>query len=359
MTCYPHSIIYSDVEEDLATGQHLYDAFKDTSPSLRDGNADFAIWRKLHAEGPQSLLPSELSGSDSRGKEEPTRMKIPGWKLDKWKFLPMMNQTYHMHPDKHWYVFVEADTYLLWSSLLADLATRSWTEDLYLGERVWIEDVRFAHGGSGFVLSRSALEKVANLYASNPSHWEEVTEHYWVGDHILAIALRDAGVQLKEGQPTWQGDPFSSLNLRPNGGLWCSTAVTSHHQQPSEIEDLWKLEQALISKAGTTESPELIRHRDIFKSYVLPRIQQPRTSWNNQPRREGHRMKDSKTENASDLLECEAICERDASCMQYTLHDGKDCETISSVILGEEADGFESGWMLERIMKNMEDPDAC
>ncbi|EGP84766.1 uncharacterized protein MYCGRDRAFT_24569, partial [Zymoseptoria tritici IPO323] len=351
LTCYPNHVIFADVEEDLPSGEHLYDAFQYTTPSLRETHSEFALWRKLHAEGRAGLLPSELSGPESRQRLEDVRKKIPGWQLDKWKFLPMANQTIHMYPDKRWYVFVEADTYLLWSSLLVDLAARPWTDDLYVGSEVIIEDLAFAHGGSGFLLSRSALEKFAKTFNSDQSHWESVNEKLWVGDHIFAVALQEAGVHLQNGFPTWQGDPLSFLDLRPDGGLWCSTAVTSHHQTPAEIEDIWNLEQTIISgraKGRTKRESQVLRHRDIFEQYVLPRIQESRTAWNNQPTVAGREDR-SETVEVSSLLECEGMCERDKTCLQFAVHDNKECKTTSKVVLGEEAEGFESGWMLGRI----------
>lgn len=355
LTCYPHHVIFSDYEEDLDTGQHLFDAFTYTSQSIKAKHRDFALYRKLQAEGRAGLLPSELSGNNSREKDESIRKEIPGWQLDKWKFLPMVNQTLHMYPDKHWYMFVEADTYLFWSNLLRYLAVRSWTDDHYVGSRVVVENLDFAHGGSGFLLSRPALEKVVEVFNDHKVRWENYNGRYWVGDHVLAAALREAGVLLQDDNPAWQGSPIASLDFGSEGGLGCSIAMTSHHQSPSEIEELWKFEQAMISKRARSRDKErigLIRYRDVLEQYVMPRVRQPRSAWDNN-------ADYSWNSEVESLLECEALCETDASCMQYALHDDGNCTITSEVILGEASEGVESGWMHERIQESFDEWEGC
>jgi len=354
LTCYPNLAIFSDYEEDLPTGEHIYDSFTYTSPSLKETSRDFALWRKLQTEGRAGLAPDELSGTDSREKSEDLRKTIPGWALHKWKFLPMVNQTLGLYPDKHWYVFLEADTYLFWSNVLKYLSRRSWADDHYIGSQVSMPGLGFAHGGSGFVLSRPALEKVVRLYQSDPTRWEH-HDGYWVGDHMLAIALKDAGVLLTNGYPTWQGDAVGLLQFSPNGGLWCSDAMTFHHELPTEIEDLFRFEQTLISEgAGSTSSDHsrLFRHRDIFEQYVLPRIHQSRAAWNNHADL-------SRLGGAESRHECEAICEQDSSCLQYAFHADGSCKTTSKVIYGEPADGIESGWMIQRIKESIDTSKGC
>lgn len=349
LSCYPNHVIFSDYEEDLATGQHVFDAFKYTRTSIKETHRDFALWRKLQSEGRAGLPTSELSGTDSREKSEDIRKKTPGWQLDKWKFLPMLNQTYHLHPRMQWYVFVEADTYIFWSSLLPYLSMRTWTDDQYVGSKAVIEELGFAHGGSGFLLSRSALEKVVKLFNADQEKWEDFTDRYWAGDHILAAALRKAGVLLEDGKPAWQGQPLNLLEFGPTKGLWCSTAITFHHQLPSEIQDLWEFEQSAISLAKGNKP---LRHRDLLEQYVLPRIQRPRPTWDN-------RSGDLRNSDTTSLMECESLCEQDADCLQYAMQPNGHCKTASTAVLGQPSDTVESGWMIRRIQKLLDNSAAC
>ena len=58
------------------------------------------------------MHPSELAGPPDEVPNMSGKSENPGWKLDKWKFLPMINRTLQMRSDKHWYVFAEADTFV-------------------------------------------------------------------------------------------------------------------------------------------------------------------------------------------------------------------------------------------------------
>ena len=360
LTCYPHYLIFSDYEEHLNSGQHILDALKYVSPSIKESHQDFDLWRRLRDNnGRAGLLPSELSGTNSTFKDEPVRVQIPGWKLDKWKFLPMVAQTLHHYPDKHWYVFVEADTYVFWSSLLPYLNALPWTDNYYIGAKTGHEDIIFAHGGSGFALSRSALEKVVLSFSSSQKEWEAFTDRYIAGDHILGAALTKAGVRLRPSSPSWQGEPVSHFDFQSDKGAWCQTAVSYHHESPSEIEDLWNFEQTWIAEAEKPsnisstylQEPKLLRHRDVFEKYVLPRTMQPRSNWN-----VDGTPKDSA---ATSLSECKAFCKQEPACLQYALHYGGECTTTTKLSLGEAAESVESGWMPERVQECFNDMEEC
>jgi hypothetical protein len=84
----------------------------------------------------------------------------PGWKLDKFKFLPMVYKALRQMPQAKWVVFVELDTYPMWSNLLDYLSKFDANTPHYIGKQMFIGDVLFAHGGSGFALSAPAMRKV-------------------------------------------------------------------------------------------------------------------------------------------------------------------------------------------------------
>ena len=57
--------------------------------------------------------------------------------------------------------------FLFWEALLAYLAELDLTNPYYIGAQTWIGDVEFAHGGSGYLVSRPALERVVKQYEDN------------------------------------------------------------------------------------------------------------------------------------------------------------------------------------------------
>jgi hypothetical protein len=147
LRCYPNHLIVSDHAETFH-GHQILDGLETVSEFVRDTNPDFELYRRLQEHGRQALNGSELSGKASHEIAESARIGIPGWKLDKWKFLPMMNLTLSTFPDKKWYVFVEADTFIFWKSLLVYLASFDAEQAYYLGSSTDVDGVNMAHGGS-------------------------------------------------------------------------------------------------------------------------------------------------------------------------------------------------------------------
>jgi hypothetical protein len=251
LRCYPHSVIFSDLAETFQ-GYPILDALEDVDPEIKQNHDEFALYRRLQQGGRASLDQLELSGPSSSSQGSSGKPQNPGWKLDKWKFLPMVRKTLAMYPDMHWYVFVETDTYIFWSTLLAFLATKDWTKPHYMGAEMQIGDIVFAHGGTGYAVSRTALEMVVKHYVENKKEWETFTANHWAGDCVLGKAFKDAGSPLAFEWPIWQGDDIGNMNYdRTNShdrSLWCYPTVSYHHLSPIVIRDLWGFEQEWASK---------------------------------------------------------------------------------------------------------------
>jgi hypothetical protein len=249
--CFPNYLIFSDLEEDYGE-EHIVDALTHVSPQIIENNADFALYRRLRKDGRSSLDPSELAGSPDRFAVMSGKENNPAWKLDKWKFLPMVNQTLHQQPDMDWYVFIEADTFILWSMLQQYLNLLDSSKPIYAGSQMFISGVLFAHGGSGFVVSKPALQMVVDHYAAHKAEIEKETDAHWAGDCVLGKAFTDSGVPFKNAWPAFQGDypglvPYAKADGRsvPDESLreWCHPTISYHHMSPAMVQDLWHFEQ--------------------------------------------------------------------------------------------------------------------
>lgn len=88
-------MIFSDHDE-IYHGHEVLDALSTVSEEIRLNHPDFELHRRLSELGRDALTPDELSGSDVKsddGGGTSGKASRPGWKLDKWKFLPMLNHT--------------------------------------------------------------------------------------------------------------------------------------------------------------------------------------------------------------------------------------------------------------------------
>lgn len=103
-SCITNILVFSDLEE-IIGGHQSIDILADLPPSYSN-NADFAAYsvqKQAHFE------------------RKPIGYSVKGWKLDRFKFLPMVDKAYQMRPHADWYVFIEADVYYFWGTLFGYL----------------------------------------------------------------------------------------------------------------------------------------------------------------------------------------------------------------------------------------------
>lgn len=124
-SCITNILIFSDLEETIG-GHETIDILADL-PRSYNNNEDFAAYaaqKKAHSEG------------------KPVGYSAEGWKLDRFKFLPMVDKAYQMRPRADWYVFIEADVYYFWGTLLESYSscisqTFTWWMNIWKAWLLW------------------------------------------------------------------------------------------------------------------------------------------------------------------------------------------------------------------------------
>ena len=268
LRCYPHSIIFSDYEEEYS-GYQVVDALANVDKTLQDSHPDFELWRRLKEGGRAVLADDELSGPGVKLSGGLGKPENPGWKLDKWKFLPMLNETLVRYPEMKWYLFVETDTYIFWTTTLAWLATLDHTKPHYMGAQMQIGEVVFAHGGSAFVISQSSMRAAVELYRANQKEWEDFTNGHWAGDCVLGKALADSGTSLTWAWPIFQGVKPGGIDysrLDYSKRIWCYPTISYHHMSPDEVADTWLFEEDMTAKVRISLSWHTLTKLTVFRA---------------------------------------------------------------------------------------------
>ena len=224
------------MEEEIQ-GYKIHDALAKVNETIKATNSEFKLYQELQH------LRSQHKSWESIGEEYSKK----AWNLDKWKFLPLLDEALERMPAAKWYVFIEADTYLVWSNLLQWLSKFDSSQDLYLGGQSFLNDMAFAHGGTGYVLSNSAVRKVVDDRAKRLDVYDKMTQDEWAGDFVLARALKNVGISLTPSWPMAQGETPSSLDYSKR--LWCYPVISYHHMTASEINEMWYFEQNWLVKA--------------------------------------------------------------------------------------------------------------
>jgi len=347
--CVQDHFVYSDAPQDFA-GEPVRDALalvsKEARAELKNLEQHKALQRHMRLGGDAS----DLRGDNS-------------WHLDKWKFLPMINDAYFTFGDrKKWYFFIEADTYVSLHNLLPWLSKLDYRESIYAGAQVMIGQTEFGHGGSGFLLSAGAVKALSTTYRNDQKHWEGVVVEDCCGDKVIAEVLKasDPPVRLLRAFPLIQGETLSSLDWSETH--WCRPAVTWHHVDAAGIDKLWVFEHRWRANFGASKP---ILFRDYYTAFIRPRLIAANGSlpdWDNL-------SGESITAAKKDTSACRTHCEQTESCVQWAwrpdsckigsvVHLGwalRNRPTLGSAedriekVSGEALEGAVSGWVMERV----------
>lgn len=162
------------------------------------------------------------------------------WHLDKYKFLNMVERTWEKRPGMDWYVFAEADSYILWSNLALWLRGHRPTDELYAGSVALSNNRPFAHGGSGYVVSGATMKKM-NSIPGLAAKYDELAGQECCGDLLFSMAVGETGGQVQQAHPMFNGEKPSTLPYGP--GHWCQPLLTMHHVSPEDVAMIWQFEQ--------------------------------------------------------------------------------------------------------------------
>lgn len=235
LKCVPNYAVFSDYDEDVA-GHAVHDALDEVNRVIATQNREFDLYRRLKKDGKTAIRPDDVGPNSA------------GWKLDKWKFLPIAAKVWRDHPMTEWFVFVEDDTYLSWPNLLYYISKLNSSEPHYVGAQMQIDSVIFAHGGSGFVVSNEAMRLAVQKRRGNLEYYDGYTASHWAGDCVLGQLMDDVGASVHWAWPNFQGQTPATLGANAagyEGDPWCNAAITFHHMSPIEIEQMWRFERRL------------------------------------------------------------------------------------------------------------------
>lgn len=94
LKCYPNYLVFSDHAETFR-GVDIIDSLEPISSNMKYGHSDFEFYLRVRDRGRAALQQDELSNKAgfNRHPTDADKMGMGGWRLDKWKFLPMYNHT--------------------------------------------------------------------------------------------------------------------------------------------------------------------------------------------------------------------------------------------------------------------------
>ncbi|KAK9701078.1 hypothetical protein K7432_011892 [Basidiobolus ranarum] len=233
-----------------------------------------------------------------------------GWQLDAHKNIPGMRLLYEKYPHAEWYIMLDDDTYMFFDNLRRRIKSQKLdpTQPHYLGASSvftgcdgitsFDDSPGFAHGGSGIVVSKGALEKMLKVIDNCIDRYRDC----WGGDIRLALCMRDAGVLLT---------PESDFNSNPPNVEFpfhdrnpCTQPITFHHLLPQQIQLLYETERKM--QGNVTYADVVDRFKHLNHNTV------------NKLERDG----DGYTKiSVTDMKKCRSLCENDTRCISWSFVD--------------------------------------
>ncbi|ORY09238.1 hypothetical protein BCR34DRAFT_376245 [Clohesyomyces aquaticus] len=333
--CSPDILLFSDRFEQYQS-YTIIDALANLPDECKTQNPDFAVY------------------DDIQRANRTLRKTTDGWKLDKYKFLPMMEMVAHMRPHSPWFVFVEPDTYVNWDNMYRFLRKFDPDQPHYMGSPVWpVKKPTFAHGGTGYVLSHGAMDKLVehgkqfrNIPQTPGTHQfgMDLTREC-CGDDVLAQVLKASGVHLRGYWPMFNGE--KPTTVRFGREHWCEAVISLHHLTKDDFADLENWE----AKRPHPSTP--LTFAELF-SYIEPTIRSRREDWSNL----SEDVTISTPYSAGESFDnCFEACLRNRKCVQYE-HFRDTCRLSYTTRMGhaQTPKGFgtgktrwTSGWVTDRI----------
>lgn len=240
--CIPHFTIFSDMAETIQ-GHQVHDVLEVLPQNIFDVHRD--QFRLYHA-----LKKAQMNNIPAASVARPAGDNV-GWDLDKWKFLPMVKKAHEMKPDAKWFVFIEADTFMMWSNLLRYLSFLDPNVPEYRGGPAWF-DVIFAHGGSGIIMSSAAVKVTVDALARNENYYSWPAPEC-CGDLVLSKVLMHNGINFTSAYPLVQGEQPTTLDYTKE--KWCRPVISYHHVDDEATLEMWRFEQRWLK--GLVGSKEL------------------------------------------------------------------------------------------------------
>ncbi|KAL3896158.1 MAG: hypothetical protein SGCHY_004261 [Lobulomycetales sp.] len=257
---------------------------------------------------------------------------------------------------------IDDDTYLFLRNLEILLQDFSPDDDHYIGSgtlfmgcdnvRKYGDGPLFAHGivtlfqpnisgGSGIVISRSAMRKMAEQSEKCIIKYKDC----WAGDVRTALCMRDLGIKLKSTRHFNKDPPNAKFSFPADP---CERPITFHHLLVKQIQRIYA-----ASKKPTAKPADDRLFPDIFSGATTfgDIFQEFRGDYHLQSFMPNFNMpaKDYKSEPMENVHECQEACKLDLACVAWTFDVGK-CWMKKNIKQTKEKPGASSGTFPEKYL---------
>lgn len=235
LRCAPNVLVFSD-EQETVHGRLYNDVLQDIPMLVKQNNPDFDVYLEKSHENITLQTTNRLRAQKHRSADK----SAPNG-LDKYKNLQTIQSAWMHQPERDWYIFIDADSHIVWSSLVRWLRQLDPSEKMYIGSSTGTGHKAYAYGGSGYILSRAAMETVSK-HGGTITHWNQEAKKSCCGDTMVGRALADLRISLSNSCPSMQAHTIQGMHF--SGMNWCMPVVTMHHTSVEAADEFSTFERA-------------------------------------------------------------------------------------------------------------------
>ncbi|OAA46308.1 hypothetical protein NOR_03061 [Metarhizium rileyi] len=387
LKCVSYFLFFSDMAQKIA-GYTIHDSLDTVLDEVKEKNKDFDLYHR------QKKCPIDQEQCN-KGQEVASQ----GWNLDKYKNIHMAEKAYMLRPNHDWYLFVDADTYVVFPTLMEWLKQMDASKPHYIGSVAYLSGFPFGHGGSGYLVSKAAMSSMFDGKTGVANRYDEQIQHTCCGDYMWSKALKDeTGIPVVNAVsisrmaakltcalqsltvrvlqwPVINGEKPQTIPYAANE--WCQPIVTMHHVGAEEISDLYAFEKKRKFK-------KMLRIKDLYHNFMSQQLVDVRPDWDNLSddvnylnKTSGHfeewELGNAKTEYLSDVEaeahksfdDCKKVCSSLATCFQFRYRNGicgvsYNFKNGNPVKKGDDdSKRYMSGWNIERIKNWIDEQGDC
>lgn len=259
--------------------------------------------------------------------------------LDKYKYLRMVGLANEFKPDRNWYVFVDADTYLVRSNLVAWLGQYDPSKPYFFANPPELDAAEGPGSGSTtFILSAQAIRELLVDRQNIVGKWDTRIKDFKTGFDVLVATLStEISLGFNRSWPAISG--FHPGTVPYGQGFWCEPVVAMHHVPIEGASDLWNLEKFREERSALGDGP--LTFADLWHRFIQPEnMISPRDNWDNlasgmdnarwnilfegiehhtHATAHSHRDEEGHAERGEDAWEaCQQSCNNNQHCVQWS-----------------------------------------
>ena len=233
--CVRNYVIYSDAADKIE-GYLTHDVLGDFDVKLREKIAESRPQRRSEDDTFKTSDPV-LDSIFTAGNEN--------WYNEKWKLIPILEKAFKAQPSAKWFIFINADSYIIWSNVLRWLEQYDSRKPIYFGEPMKNEEGVYGHSNAGYILSNAALRMVIEAIQRASRQLQVLVINNANEHRALETVMDHIHLQLSDAWPAIQNDSLESIDYA-EPSVWCTPAGFYQSMKRDETIDLWQFEQGWL-----------------------------------------------------------------------------------------------------------------